>query len=123
MMRLGYQIDSKFFGIDDGGDYIEFFRKKIKNLTLPQVNKAIRKHLNYEDIKTAMVTDNAEEFKQKLVEDVPSPIEYQNPKPEAIIAEDKIIAEYPLDIKAEKVEIVPVDKMFQSPIGEVVAEK
>jgi zinc protease len=123
MMRLGYQIDSKFFGIDDGGDYIEFFRKKIKNLTLPQVNKAIRKHLNYEDIKIAMVTDNAEEFKQKLVEDVPSPIEYQNPKPEAIIAEDKIIAEYPLDIKAEKVEIVPVDKMFQSPIGEVVAEK
>jgi zinc protease len=123
MMRLGYQIDSEFFGIEDGGDYIEYFRDKIKNLTLMQVNDAIRKHLNYRNIKIAMVTDNAEEFKQKLVEDVPSPIEYANPKPDAIIAEDKVIAAYPLGIKAENVEIAPVGEMFSESIGEVIAEK
>ncbi|MFP4528606.1 MAG: M16 family metallopeptidase [Candidatus Kapaibacterium sp.] len=123
MMRLGYQLDSKFFGIEDGGDYIEFFRNKIRSLTRKQVNEAIRNHLNYQNIKIAMVTNNAEDFKSRLVDNAPSPISYETPKPDAVIAEDQVIAEYPLDIKAENVIIVPVDQMFEKTVGRVIAKK
>lgn len=111
--RLGYEIDSKFYGIDDGGNYINYFRDKIKNLTLEQVNKAIKKHIQYKNIKIAMITNNAEQFKNDLVNNTPSPIKYDSPKPADVLEADKEISVYPLDIKADKVQIVPVDKMFQ----------
>lgn len=111
--RLGYEIDSKFYGIDDGGNYISYFRDKIKNLTLEQVNAAIKKHIQYKNVKIAMVTNNAEQFKNDLVNNTPSPITYRSPKPADVLEADKEITVYPLDIKAENVQIVPVDKMFQ----------
>ena len=42
--RLGYQIESKFYGIL-GDDYIKYFRNKVKNLTLEEVNQAIKKYI------------------------------------------------------------------------------
>ena len=47
-----------------------------------------------------------------LVNNIPSPISYDSPKPEAILLEDKEIQSYPLQIAAENVKIVPVDDMF-----------
>jgi zinc protease len=111
--RLGYEIDSKFYGIEDGGNYINYFRDKIKNLTLEQVNNAIKKHIQYKNIKIAMVTNNAEQFKNDLVNNTPSPITYESPKPAEVLEADKAISVFPLDIKAENVQIVPVDQMFQ----------
>ncbi|TNE32571.1 insulinase family protein [bacterium] len=111
--RLGYEIDSKFYGIDDGGNYINYFRDKIMHLTLDQVNKAIKKHIQYKNIKIAMITNNAEQFKNDLVNNTPSPIKYDSPKPDNVLEADKEISVFPLDIKADKVKIVPVDKMFQ----------
>ncbi len=111
MRRVGYGLDSKFYGIED--DYIETFRKKIRELTLDQVNAAIKKHLQFENIKIAIVTRGAEQFKNDLVAGTPSPVTYTTPKPESVLAEDKEIAVFPLGIAAEKVRIVPVDEMFQ----------
>lgn len=111
--RLGYEIDSEFYGIKDGGNYINHFRDKIKNLTLDQVNKAIKKHIQYKNIKIAMVTSDAEKFKSELVNNTDSPIVYESAKPDNVLEADKEISTYKLDIKADKVQIVPVDKMFQ----------
>ncbi|MAT38671.1 MAG: peptidase M16 [Ectothiorhodospiraceae bacterium] len=113
MARVGYALDSRFYGIQ--GDYIELFRRKIGELTHEQVNAAIKKHLQYENIKIAMVTQGAEEFKQQLVEDVPSPISYETPKPEEVTEEDKAISTFPLPIQEESVRIIPVEDMFESP--------
>lgn len=111
--RLGYQVDSKFYGINDGGNYINYFREKIKNLTLEQVNKAIKKHIQYDNVKFAMITTDAESFKKDLISNAPSPIEYDSPKPDEVYEADKEISTFKLDFKADKVKIVPVDKMFQ----------
>lgn len=113
MMRLGYQLDSKFYGIKDGGDYIEYFRKKIDALTLDQVNAAIKKYLNYKNIKIAVVTSNAEDFKDALVKDSPSPIKYVSPVGDKVLTEDKVIEIYPLKFLADKIKIVKVDEMFE----------
>ena len=108
--RVGYALDSRFYGIDD--EYIDLFRKKISALTLEQVNNAVKKHLQYENIRIAMVTNGAEAFKQALVSEEPSLIVYSTPKPEEVMQEDKEIAVFPLNIKEEDVRIVPVDQMF-----------
>jgi hypothetical protein len=78
-----------------------------------QVNKAIKKYIQYKNVKIAMVTSNAEEFKKDLVNNTPSPIEYDSPKPAEVYEADKAISTFKLDFKTDKVTIIPVDKMFQ----------
>ncbi|MCX7908806.1 MAG: insulinase family protein [Ignavibacteria bacterium] len=112
MERLGYQVDSRFYGVKDNGNYIEYFRNKIKNLTLEQVNNAIRKHIQYNNIKFAIVTKDAEKLKEDLIQNVPSPIQYPTPKPQKVLEEDKEISIFPLKVSADKIRIVPVDEMF-----------
>ncbi len=111
MMKLGYALDDEFYGIDR--HYVELFRHKMDELTLNDVNDAIREHLQYKNIKVVFVTNNAEELKEQMVNNEPSPIEYENPKPETVLEEDKKIANYPLNIKSEDVIIEPVDKVFE----------
>ncbi len=111
MMRLGYALDDRFYDIK--GSHLENFRNIIDKITLEEVNAAIRKHLQYENIKVVFVTDNAKELKEMLVKDMPSPIEYQTPKPEEIMQEDKLISEYPLKVNEENIEIIPVENIFK----------
>ncbi|MDT8323773.1 MAG: pitrilysin family protein [Bacteroidota bacterium] len=111
MDRLGYAIDSRFYGID--GDYVSLFREKIAGLTLEEVNAAIRRHLQSDNLRIAMVTNGAEEFATALAVDAPSPVTYETPKPEEILAEDKDIEVYPLGIAREDIRIVPVEEMFR----------
>ncbi len=111
--RLGYQVDSEFYGVKDGGNYINYFRERIKNLTVEQVNNAIKKHIQYNNVKFAMITSDAESFKNDLVNNTASPIEYDSPKPDEVYEADKEISTFKLNFKADKVKIVPVDKMFQ----------
>lgn len=108
--RLGYAMDARFHGITD--EYIDLFRSKIAALTLEQVNAAIKKHLQVENVKIAMVTSGAAAFRDALVAGTPSPITYESPKPDAVLAEDKEIEIFPLAITADKVRIIPVDEMF-----------
>jgi zinc protease len=109
--RLGYAIDDRFYGIDGG--HLARFRSMMDQLTLDEVNAAIRKHLQVENLMIAMVTPDPELIKQTLVSDAVSPIDYGDiPKPEVILDEDKEIQRYPLGIRAADVVIVPVEEMF-----------
>jgi zinc protease len=112
MDRLGYQVDSRFYGINDNGNYIDYFRKKIQSLTLEQVNKAIKKHIQYNNIKFAIVTKDAEKLKEDLVNNTPSPITYPTPKPQEILNEDKEISVFPIKVSPEKIKIVHIEEMF-----------
>jgi len=111
--RLGYQVDSKFYGVKDNGNYIEYYRNKLNSLTLAEVNAAIKKHIQYNDMVIAMISSGCEQLKDDLVNNTPSPIEYSSPKEERIYEEDKIISNYKLDIDPTKVKIVPVEEMFE----------
>ena len=113
MMRLGYQIDSKFYNVADNGNYIEYFRNKIKALTLEEVNAAIKKHLQYNNIKMSIVTRDADKFKDELVNNVPGNITYITPPPQAVLDEDKEIMVFPLNIKAENVKVINVEELFK----------
>jgi zinc protease len=109
--RLGMALDSRFYGLDE--EYIALFRKRIDALSLDQVNTAIRKHLQTKNVAIAMVTQGAAAFAAELAADTPSPVTYTSPKPESILAEDAIIARYPLGIRADRIRVIPVDQMFE----------
>lgn len=108
--RLGYAVDSRFYGIE--GDYLKDFRTRIAALTLNQVNTAIRKHLTASNLRIAVVTRDAEQFAKDLVANTPSPITYDTPKPKTILEEDKVISTFPLSFTRDKIRIVNVEDMF-----------
>jgi zinc protease len=77
------------------------------------VNRAIKKHLQADNVKIVVVTKDAEAFKQAALEGKPSPISYTSMPPKEILDEDKIIEIYKLDFNPKKVEVVPVARVFQ----------
>lgn len=110
--RLGYAIDDRFYGVSDPG-HLRRFREVLAELTVEDVNAALARHLRFDNLKIAIVTGDAENLREALVENVLSPIEYESPKPQALLDEDDFIAELTLDIDADQVTVVPIDEVFE----------
>jgi zinc protease len=110
--RLGYAVDDRFYGLSE--PHLETFRRTLQDLTLEEVNAAIGKHLQMQRMKIAIVTGEAETLREHMHTDAATPIEYRTPKSEAIMAEDKEIASWPLGIAADAIRVVPVEEMFEN---------
>jgi zinc protease len=111
--RLGWQMDSRYYGYEN---FLAEAQKRIPQITHEQVNEAIKKYLNFENMYVAVITQDAQAFKAALVANTPSPISYANPNmPEEILQEDLIYQEFPLDVRPEKVRIAPAAAFFQNP--------
>jgi len=109
--RLGYAVDDRFYGIDGEG-HLARFRKIMAELTLEEVNAAIRKHLQYDRIKIAMVTGDAAGLASALAAETPSPMKYGSDKPREILDEDKRIAEFRIGVVGETIPVIPADQIF-----------
>lgn len=108
--RLGFKMDSDWYGTEF---YIDKIEKELKKVTLDQVNAAIKKHLQGKNLKIAIITHDGEGVKKILMDNAPTPITYPSVKPEqSILDEDKIIEAYPLNINKEKIKIVKTDELF-----------
>lgn len=108
--ELGYLIDSKVYRIPE---YTSYLQNALKKLKYEDVQKAIRKHLRKDRLQIVAISDDAENLKKQLFSDAPSPMKYNSPKPDAITAEDKIIAAKKFGWKPEQITIVPVEQIFQ----------
>ena len=111
--RLGYAVDDRFYDIEGDG-HLARFQQLLDEITLDEVNAAVRRHLRAENLKIAIVTGDAEALADALSSDAPSPLDYESPKPEEVTNEDVDIATFSLGISPENVVIIPVDDMFQS---------
>jgi zinc protease len=83
-------------------------------LTLDDVNAAIRTHLNSTNLKVAIVTDGAPALARVLLDNAPTPIEYESEMPAAVLAEDEKIAAFPLSVSHDAVRILTLDDAFAS---------
>lgn len=109
--RLGYLMDSEFYGT---GYFIDEIAKRLPNLTKKEVDNAIKKYLNYQNIKVAMVTEGASEFSKELISNKVSPITYQHSNiSQHILDEDRYIQKYPLKINDKKLKIVKAEEVFE----------
>ncbi len=108
--RLGYALDSRYYGIPDFNDYM---REQLSKLTREDVNRAIERYLKSDKMRIVLVTRDAEGLRVAITSNKTSSITYNSAKPQEIVEEDKIIENYKINVKAEDVVIVPVEKVFQ----------
>ena len=108
--RLGYALDSRYYGIPD---YAEYIKTELSKLKLADVNAAIRRHLKSDRMRIVMVTKDAEALRGAIVKNTASPITYNSPKPKEITDEDKLIEFYKVNVKPEDIKIAPVGQVFQ----------
>ncbi|MDX5435628.1 MAG: insulinase family protein [Pontibacter sp.] len=104
--QLGFLMDSRFYGRQN---YIEEMDQLLANLTVEDVNKAVQKYWQTENMYITIVTDDseAEPLKQALLNNTPSPMSYSNlvreGLPQEVLAEDDMIANYKLNVKDVKI--------------------
>ena len=108
--QLGYFIDSQFFGI---GEFTEHVRTSLDQLTLDQVNAALRKYLDPTHAHFVFVTRDAKGLVDALRRDLPSPVTYNTGKSDALLAEDRIIEKLPIGIAGDKIRIEPAADVFE----------
>jgi zinc protease len=107
--QVGYSLDSRWYGI---GEFTSYMRDQLSRLTLADVNRAIRAHLDPQNLSIVMITSDAEGLRQALITDAPSPLNYDSPKPAEIVAEDRVLMVKPLGLTAANVRITPVAEVF-----------
>ncbi len=108
--QLGYALDSRYYGTPDFNSYM---RDALSKLTLADVNRAIKQHFSGNNMRVVVVTKDAEALRDAILKGTPSPITYNSEKPADLLAEDKIIQTYKVNVRPEQVAIVPVERVFQ----------
>ncbi|HEY4573933.1 MAG TPA: pitrilysin family protein, partial [Thermoanaerobaculia bacterium] len=106
--RLGYAMDSKFYGMPY---YIDEIQARLPKLTVADVNAAIKKYLSTDNYQAVMVTANAQQLKETLQKDEPSPKTYNSQVDPKVTEADKVIV--PLKVQPTKIDVVPVAEVFQ----------
>ena len=112
--QLGYLMDSKMYGRKN---YIEELGGLLSKLTLSDVNNAIKKYMQIDNMKVTIVTDvsEAEPLAASLKENLSSPMSYSNVVKAGlsknILEEDAATENFKLNVK--KVTIVESKDTFK----------
>lgn len=112
--QLGFLMDSHFYGRKN---YIAEMDALLEKVTLAEVNEAIKKYWQTQNLYISIVTDKseAEPLAKSLKENLPSPMSYSDAlkavlTPEILKADD-VVANYKLNVK--NVKIVNSAETFQ----------
>ena len=108
--RLGYHMDSTFYGTEY---FIDGIRRRLSALTVDEVNAAVRRHLQYDDVGVAIVTRDADAFRQRLLANEPSPPTYNTAVTDEIREEDALIEVFELAVNPDRVRLAAVEEMFR----------
>jgi zinc protease len=112
--ELGFLMDSRFY---DRTNYISELDELLAELTVEDVNAAVKKYLQIQNMYVAIITDDseAEPLAEHLRKNTASPMSYSNlvreGLPEEISIEDEKIANYPLNVK--DVRIIESEETFR----------
>jgi zinc protease len=109
--RLGYQMDSEFYGTKF---FIDRVQEELPRLKAADVNAAVKRHLTASNLAVAIVTADAAAMKETLLSGKATPITYQTPTTdEAQLKEDKEIESFPLALNRERVRVVKAQELFE----------
>jgi zinc protease len=108
--QLGYALDSQFYETPNFNEYV---RSNLARLKLEDVNRVIKQYLQADNVKVVVVTRDADKFAEAAVANKPSPITYSSPMSKEILEEDKIIENYRLNFNLKRVQVAPVEQIFQ----------
>jgi len=112
--QLGWLMDSRFYGRNN---YLQELDKLLRRLKLDDVNAALRRHWQTDNLYVTIVTDvsEAEPLAKNLRENLTSPMSYSNLMKSGlskeVLDEDEVVARYKLNVKS--VRIVPSAETFK----------
>ncbi len=112
--KLGYLMDSRFY---NRKDWITELDGLLSKLTQADVNAALKKYWQVQNMDIVIVTDESEvaPLSEALRTGAPSLMSYSNALkatlPKAILEEDEVVAQYPVEIR--EVKVVNSDDTFQ----------
>ena len=112
--QLGYLMDSRFYGRKD---FIKEMDKLLADLKPEDVNKAIKKYLQINNMFVTIVTDKSEvaPLKESLLNNNNSPMSYSDALksglPKEVLAEDEEVSRFRLNIKS--VDIIKSEETFK----------
>jgi zinc protease len=104
--QLGFLLDSRFYGRKD---WLKEIDGQLAKLTLADVNQAIRKNWQVQNMYVTIVTDDSEAqpLADVLRQNLPSPMSYakvvSEGLPKEVVAEDAQVAAYKLNVTDVKV--------------------
>jgi zinc protease len=104
--ELGYLMDSKFYGRTD---YISELDSLLADLTVEDVNTALKEYLQAENMYVTIITDSTEAgpLADNLQSNASSPMAYstilREGLPAKVLREDEEIAVYPLNVRSVKI--------------------
>jgi zinc protease len=111
--RLAYRIDDAFYGISGPG-FFASLGSGLDALTVEKVNAAIKKHLQARNMWVVLITQDAQGMKKTLLEGAKTTITYAGKQPREVLDEDKIIASYPIPVRAADVTILNINEVFEN---------
>ncbi|MBL0103117.1 MAG: hypothetical protein IPP51_04800 [Bacteroidetes bacterium] len=112
--KLAYMMDSRFY---NRKDWITELDGLLAKLTPEQVNAAMKKYWQVQNMDIVIVTDESEAdpLAEALRSGAVSPMSYSNALkatlPKEILEEDDIVAKYPIEVR--EVKVVGSDSTFQ----------
>ncbi len=106
---LGYALDDAYYGLPDFNGWI---KQQLIGLTADAVNRAVTKHLWATDLDVVIITKDAQAMRRMLQTGARAKPMYASPPPDDILAEDKVIGGYKLDIGS--IAIVPAEMVFEA---------
>ncbi len=104
--KLGYLMDSKFYGRKD---WISELDQLLSKLTVEDVNAAMKKYWQVKNMEVVIITDETEvnALAESMRSNKPSPMSYSNTLksslPESILNEDNNVAVYSIVIKEVRI--------------------
>jgi zinc protease len=108
--QLGFALDQRYHGMEQS--FAEHVREGLESLTVDDVNAAVRRHLNLDDIQFVFVAKDAADLAARLESNQPSPMSYNSDKDEVLLAEDAVISGMDLGL-AGNVTVKPVAEVFE----------
>ena len=109
--RLAYAMDDEFYAYPGEG-YLQSMRSGIESVASEDVNAAIARHLQYDNMYIVFITADAEGMKQKLLSGVATPITYAGTMSAEHMAEDELIASFPIPVQEDDITIIGINEAF-----------
>jgi zinc protease len=104
--QLGFLMDSRFYGLSD---YLTQLDAQLAKLTREDVNQALKKHWQTQNMYVTIVTDDSEAqpLAEVLRQNTPVPMSYSKAVreglPAAVLSEDEQVSSYKLNVTEVKV--------------------
>lgn len=108
--QLGHAIDSLFYGT---GAFSGWLRQQLDGLSPEDVRRAAQRWLRPAAMKFAFAGQGLAGLRQSILDNLPSPVTYNAPRPAWVLEEDARVQGRVIAVPAENARLVRAEEMFE----------